>query len=34
MAWIDYKKKGQEGRHRAAAAILLGIERIPVLIVR
>ena len=32
MGYIDYKDKGQEGRHRAMAAKLLGIEKIPVYI--
>ena len=30
MPWIDYKNGGQEGRHRAMAAILNGYKTIPV----
>lgn len=32
MGFIDYVECGQEGRHRAMAAYLLGIDRIPVYI--
>lgn len=32
MGFIDYSKEGQEGRHRAMAAKLLGIKKIPVYI--
>lgn len=32
MGFIDYAELGQEGRHRAMAAYLLGIDRIPVYI--
>ena len=32
MGYLDYTDKGQEGRHRAMAARLLGIEKIPVYI--
>lgn len=34
MPALDFKKHGQEGRHRAVAAMILGIKRIPVMIVR
>ena len=32
MGYIDYEKGGQEGRHRAMSAKILGIEKIPVYI--
>ena len=32
MGYLDYEKGGQEGRHRAIAARLLGIKKIPVYI--
>jgi uncharacterized protein with gpF-like domain len=32
MGYLDYQNNGQEGRHRAMAAYLLGIEKIPVYI--
>ena len=32
LPWLDYEDGGQEGRHRAVAAYLLGIDKIPVLI--
>ena len=32
MGYLDYERKAQEGRHRAMAAELLGIEKIPVYI--
>lgn len=33
LPWLDYVNRGQEGRHRAQAAFLSGIETIPVLII-
>ena len=32
--YLNYTNSGQEGRHRAIAAYLLGIERIPVVIIK
>ena len=32
MGYIDYNREQQEGRHRAIAARLLGIKKIPVYI--
>lgn len=34
LPYIDFRKQAQEGRHRAGAAYLLGIETIPVLILK
>lgn len=34
LPYLDYRRDQQEGRHRAMAAMLLGIDRIPVLIRR
>ena len=34
LPYIDFRQKGQEGRHRAGAAYLLGIKTIPVLILK
>ena len=33
LPYLNYKSKGQEGRHRALAAYNLGIEKIPVLVI-
>jgi hypothetical protein len=34
LLYLDYKKKNQEGRHRAFAAWILGIKKIPVLVIK
>jgi len=33
LPYLNYKQSGQEGRHRACAAYLAGIEKMPVLII-
>jgi hypothetical protein len=34
LLYLDYKKRNQEGRHRAFAAWILGIKKIPVLVIK
>ena len=34
LPYIDFRNQGQEGRHRAGAAYILGIETLPVLILK